>query len=113
MRMDEALRLTKQAIERRSARFRNLVVGVVLLVTICLVCSLILLSWKPLLGLLLLIPLSGGFVWSDASLVNGWRRSIAELWFRDSLNLDIFSTAVRGMPIFPPGTLGGMLAVLP
>jgi hypothetical protein len=111
--MDEALRLTERTIEARSARFRDLIVGLVVVAVVSLVCALVCRSWKPLLGLYLLVPLSGGFMWSDAALVDGWRRRIAALWRRDGLNLDIFSTAVRGMPIFPPRTLGGMLAVLP
>jgi hypothetical protein len=111
--MDEALRLTKQTIETRSARFRDLVVLVVGLAAACLVCTLVLRSWEPLLGLLLLVPLAGVFVWRDASLVNDWRRGIAELWIHDRLELEIFSTAVRGIPIFPSGMLGGMLAILP
>jgi hypothetical protein len=111
--MDEAIRLTKQTIEARAARFRKLVVGVVGLVATCLVCALAFLSWKPLLGLLLLVPLVCMFLWRDAALVNKWQRGIIDLWVSGDLNIDVFSRAVRSMPIFPPRTLDGMLAALP
>jgi hypothetical protein len=111
--MDEAIRLTKQTIEARSARFRNLVVGVVVLSMSSLVCALAFLSWKPVLGTLLLLPFVSTFLWRDAALVHNWRRGITDFWVSDDLNLDVFSRAIRGMPIFPPATLDGMLAELP
>ncbi|HEX8200215.1 MAG TPA: hypothetical protein VF590_06985 [Isosphaeraceae bacterium] len=72
-----------------------------------------LLSWKPLLGLLYLVPLVGAFLWGDARLVARWQRRIAELWVRRELELDNFAVALRSNPILPPGMLSGMLATLP
>jgi hypothetical protein len=111
--MGEAVRLTKQTMEKRAARFRDLVVGVVGLVLLCLLCALFFLSWKPLLGTLLLVPLSGAYLCRDISLVNDWQRGITGLWVHGGLDLDTFATAIRGIPYLPPRMLGGMLDALP
>jgi len=111
--MNEALQLTKHTIDARAARFRNLVVAVVAVVGACLLGAAVLVSWKPLLGVLLLVTLVGAFLWADDRLVDDWRRKITGLWVHQGLDLDIFARAMRGIPIFPPRVLLGMLRTLP
>ena len=96
----------------RAARFRNLVVAVVAVVGACLSCAAVLVSWKPLLGVLSLVTVVGAFLWADDRLVDDWRRKIADLWVHQGLDLDIFAKAMGGFPCSPRALLG-MLGTLP
>jgi hypothetical protein len=109
----DALELTTRTIDRRAYHYRNLVVLVVVIVLIFVVWAVIRRSILPLLGLFLLLPLCGGFLFLDAYLVNGWRDRILQMWVEEELNLDAFAKSICAIRLLPAGTLGALLATLP
>jgi hypothetical protein len=109
----EAMDLTTATIDRRAARFRNLVVLLVILVAVSLLGAVLRLSWLPLLGLLALLPLCGFFIFLDTGLVNRWRQQVLEMWAEERLNLDGFTQAISSLRALPPQTVQGMLGSLP
>ena len=111
--MKEAVELTQTVIERLARNHRNLVVAVVILFAASLLGALFLWSWRPLLGLLGLVPLCGFMLALDTILLRGWQCRLLEMWQEEQLDLDGFVTTVSGMRMFPPQTLKGLLDMLP
>jgi len=111
--MNTIIILTGLTFNTRSTRFRNLIIAVVALGAVCIIPAVILLSWLPLWGLILLIPLCGGYLFFDARLVDNWRRQVLTEWAAGKLDLDVFIKAVTAIPSLPQRTLQGMLATLP
>ena len=109
----DALDLTTQTIDRRAYRYRNLVVLVVLVGLVSGIGAVVLLSGLPLLGLLLLLPLCGGFHYLDSVLVNRWGNRLLQMWAEEELDLDAFVESIAAIRLLPPATLGAMLDTLP
>jgi hypothetical protein len=109
----DALELTTRTIDRRAFHFRNLVVLLVLVVVACVVWAVLEKSSSPLLGLLALVPLCGGFLVLDNYLVNRWRERVVRMWALEELDLAVFTRSIASVRILPAGTLGAMLATLP
>ena len=107
----EAMRLTTHTIETRTARFRNTVIAIVVVGLISMASAGVLMSWLPLLGFLLLVPLCGTFLYLDMRLVSDWQKRILEMWLQESLDLGIFSNAMVTIRSLPSHTLHGMLRV--
>jgi hypothetical protein len=109
----DAVDLTTRTIDRRAFHYRNLVVLLVLVVVVCVVWAGVTWSGLPLLGLLLLLPLCGGFLLLDCCLVDRWRERVLRMWTEEDLDLEIFARSIASIRMLPPGTLGAMLATLP
>jgi len=110
---DEAIRLTTHTIQVRAMHYRNFVISVVSIAFMSMVWASITLSWRPLLGLLVLVPLCGIFLALDTSTVHRWRHQVLEMWIHDRLDLAIFTHAMTTIGPLPSHTLHGMLSTLP
>jgi hypothetical protein len=108
-----AIQFTTTLIDARSARFKRLVIGFVSVGLVSLLLALILGSGLPLLGLLFLPPLVGGFLCADTLLVNQWREHIMTLWAREQIDLPVVVETIRVVPGMPDKTLAGLLGSLP
>lgn len=109
----KAIQLTTQTIDARAARFRNLVIGVVVISAICMVLTSFQCSWHPLLGLFLLVPLCGMYFSLDIGIVNRWQEQILFQWTQENLDLTIFSANISQIRIIPNKTLKSMISMLP
>jgi len=109
----DAFNLTTRTIDRRAFHYRNLVVLVVLTAFASVAWAALAWSGWPLLGLLTLMPLCGGFFFLDSLVVNRWRDEILQMWAAEGLALDIFADSIASVRLFPAGTLRAMLGTLP
>ena len=82
----QAMQWTADALGRRLVRFRNLTITVGIVILVSLVASIALRSWRPLLGLLVLVPLCGVFWCRDATWVGRWQGRILALWCEGRLD---------------------------
>jgi hypothetical protein len=110
--LSDAVRSTTLLIELRAARFRNLVVMVVVVGLTGVAWALVTMSWQPLAALALMVPLCGRFLLLDAQAVGRWRRQILSQWQNGGLDLDAFSRLAAAQ-MLPKDTLRGMLNSLP
>lgn len=108
-----ALDRTARTIERRATQHRNHVIAVVLVTSAGLALAVIARSWQALAGLLLLVPVSGGFFVQDLAAVDRWRSELLAAWARGELELAGFRAAACAQPGLPPETLAAMLTTLP
>ena len=108
----EAMSLTTQAIEKRVKWFRNLIISVVAVALTSLILALIQLSWQPLMGLILFVPLCGVFLYLDSHLVNHWQERILQMWVQGDLDLTIFYNSMLTIRMFPQRMFQGMLKTL-
>lgn len=104
---------TAQVIEARKLRYRALVITVSMVVLGCLAVSIANASFLGLLGLCLLVPLSGVFWLLDACLVNRWRHRILDVWVQNQFDLAIFRETMTAIRMLPAETLAAMLDTLP
>ena len=110
---DEALAITRAAIDCRGRRYRTLIVAVVLVAVLSTAGAVVFGSWPTLSGLLLLPPLCAIFLSLDAWIVIAWRRRIVELWADGVLDVRAFAQAVGGLRTLPTQTVATMVASLP
>ena len=110
--MKEALLITNEAMSRRLMWYRNLVVCVAVLLVLSPILALILLSWKPLIGLLLLPPLCGYFAIQDGRIVRRWRNAILAMQRSGGLNLANFCCTIEMHRGYPKKTIKAMLETL-
>jgi len=108
----EAIDLTSRTFEDRARLYRNLVVAVSLVSIASLLSAL--LCWRawPLAGLILLVPLSGGFVFLDGRLVERWRSGIVGMNESRGLDVSLFRSTISQFKHLPANTLQAMLATL-
>jgi hypothetical protein len=111
--MKEAVEITRRTLEARARLYRNVVVAVVALLALVAGASLLLWSPRPLAGLALLVPICGGFLLRDGSLVQSWQRAMFEGWQTDRFRLADLKGLLRAHRYIPPGSLTGMLTLLP
>jgi hypothetical protein len=111
--MKEAVELTRRTIEARARLYRNVVVAVVVVATLAVGTSLLLWSPRPLAGMALLVPICGGFLLRDGSLVQGWQRAVFEQWRTGGFRLADLKELLQAHRYIPQQSLGGMLALLP
>jgi hypothetical protein len=109
----EAVGLTTQTIDCRAARYRNTVIALVTVTLITLVWAGIQLSWRPLVGFLLLIPLCGTLLYLDTRLVNRWQQQIMQMWIPGHVQLKTLFDVMLTIKTLPAGTLKSMLETLP
>jgi hypothetical protein len=111
--LQQAMRLTERTIRLRLISYRCLVIIIGLIALISLLLTAIMLSWRPLLGFLLFLPLTGAFLHVDCVLVNRWRRNLLARWARAEVDLDMFSQVLEAIGVMPVRTLQSMLSSLP
>jgi hypothetical protein len=75
----DAVDIMIRAIEDRVRLYRNLVVAVSTLSVLSILLSALFRQWLALTGLLLLVPLTGGFLFLDSRLVRQLRAGIVEM----------------------------------
>jgi hypothetical protein len=109
----EALRTTLSALEGRARLYRNVVVVVSLVAVGSIVFAAVLRRWDALLGLLLLAPLSGMWMYLDTRRVRCWQAAILEMWRARGLSLTHFNQTIGSFRYVPGASLDGMLATLP
>jgi len=109
----EAINLTSRTIADRGRLYRNLVVAVSLLSVASILAALV--CWRvwPLMGLILLVPLSGGFVFLDSRRVARWRKQLLEIADNRKLDLTLLLNTISQYKHLPANTLQAMLAALP
>ena len=109
----EALHTTLSTLEQRARSYRNVLVLASLISVLSIVLAGVLRRWAALLGLLLLVPLSGGMLYLDARRVRSWLVAILGLWRSRGLNLTAFGQTVGSIGYVPRASVTSMLAVLP
>ena len=109
----EAIDLTVRAIEGRARLYRDLVVAVSAVSMLSILLSILFHRWLLLTGLVLLAPLTGGFLFFDSRLVRRWRAGIVEMASLRSLDRTTFQKTISGFRQLPPNTLKSMLSTLP
>jgi hypothetical protein len=110
--MQEALNATFRTIERRAKLYRLVIVLVAAIPLSAVLAAAISRSWIPLIGLVLVIPVTGLFHLLDGRHVRLWRREIVELTAASALDLARFTKALSSMRMVPQQTVQGMLASL-
>lgn len=110
--INEAVGLTTQAIDRRAAFFRNVVIAIVGVSLIAIMWAATQRSWWPLLGFLLLLPICGTILYLDARLVNRWQQQIMQMWVPGHVQLKPLSDVLLTIKTLPARTLKSMLETL-
>jgi hypothetical protein len=108
-----AIDLTTQTIGKRARYYRNLIVIVVLIGLSSIGFALLMWSFKPLAGLLLLFPVCALFFLIDAKLLERWRSKLLQSWASKAIDFSALDDALNAISILPKETLQGMLATLP
>jgi hypothetical protein len=74
-----------------------------------------LVCWRglPLAGLILVVPLTGGFLYLDTRRVSRWRAGILGLCVTRGLEAALFRKTMSQLKHLPQGSLQAMLATLP
>jgi len=111
--MKEAIHITTETINLRMKWYRNIIVGGIGIVLITMVWAIVLMSWRFLLGWLLLLPLCGAFLYIDCRLTNKWQERILEMWIQGTLDLNMFCDTMSQVRMFPKRMLQGMMNTLP
>jgi hypothetical protein len=111
--MLRAIDATLRALEDRSRFYRNLIVAVVLVSVASLLLAVIFLRWTPLFGLILIVPLVGGFLILDGRRVRCWRSEILQMFRAEAHDYSLFQKTIAGFRHLPPQTVQSMLATLP
>ncbi len=108
----EAINLTLQTIECRARLYRNLLVAVSLVsVTSVLTAVLCWRGW-PVAGLILVVPLAGGFLLHDTRRVRWWLEEILHMRRQRGLDTALFLETIGQFKHVPSRSLRGMLLLL-
>jgi hypothetical protein len=108
----EAINFTLRTIEDRSRLYRNLVVAVSIVSVLSVFSAALFRQWVALTGLLLLVPLTGGFLFFDSRRIRRWRAEIIEKSMMRGLDVAIFQKTIEGFRHLPAGSLQAMLSTL-
>jgi hypothetical protein len=108
-----ALALTRQLLDRRSRRYRNLVVAVSLVGLAVPVAALVFWGWQLLLGWLFVVPLAGTALALDLRSVGRWRSTLLDGWVAGTLDLDALRDGLTAIKVLPAATIAGMVDPLP
>jgi hypothetical protein len=109
----DAIEVTLRTIEERTGLYRILVVTVCAVAVLSIATAVIIRQWMSLAGLVLLVPLTGGFFFLDSRLVRRWRARIVEMERLRSLDLNAFRKTISGFRHLPPNALKAMLSTIP
>jgi len=109
----DAIDITLRTIEERAELYRNLVVAICVVSVLSILMAVLFRQWMPLAGLVLLVPLTGGFLFLDSRLVRRWRAEIVEMGRSRSLDVIAFLKTISGFRHLPPNALKAMLSTIP
>ena len=109
----DAIDITVRTIEGRARLYRNLVVAVSAVSVLSILLAVLFRQWLALAGLVLLVPLTGGFLFFDSRLVRRWRAGIVEMARLRSLDRATFLNTISGFRHLPPNALKAMLSTIP
>src|SRR5262245_27277273 len=109
----DAIDLTVRTIEDRTRLYRALVVAASVVSVLSILMAVFFRQWIALAGIVLLVPLTGGYVFLDSRLVRRWRAAIVEMARLRSLDLATFLKTISGLRYLPPNALKAMLATIP
>jgi hypothetical protein len=109
----DAIDITLRTIEDRTKQYRNLVVAVSIVSMVSIVLAVLFRQWLLLAGLIMLVPLTGRFLFFDSHLVLQWRKGILEMARLRGLDVTAFLKAISGFRHVPPNSLKAMLSTLP
>jgi hypothetical protein len=109
----EAIGTTLRTTEDRAKLYRNLVVAVSMVSLVSIILPLFTHQWLAFSGLVIIVPLTGGFLFLDSHLVLQWRAGILEMAQLRGLDLALFVKTISGFRQLPPDSLKAMLAMLP
>jgi hypothetical protein len=109
----EAIEITIRTIEDRARLYRNLVMAVSVVSVLSILLSVLFRHWLPLIGLVLLVPLTGAYLFFDGRLVRRWRAGVVEMTRLRSLDVATFLKTISGFRHLPSNSLKAMLATLP
>jgi hypothetical protein len=109
----DAIGTTLRTIEDRAKLYRNLVVAMSIVLLASLVLAVFSRQWLALSGLVIIVPLTGGFLFLDSHLVLQWRGGILDMARLRGLDLAMFAKTISGFRQLPPDSLKAMLATLP
>lgn len=108
-----AITLTRQLLDRRSARYRSLVVVISLVGFAAPAVALASWQWRPLLGWLLVPVLTCLFLVLDARSVARWRSDILDGWLAGTIDLDAFRDGLSAIKVLPARTIASLVDPLP
>ena len=108
----EALNLTFRTIEARTKRYRNLVISVVIVTAVSVLFAVFFRQWLFAAGLILLVPLVGGFSVIDSQSVRRWRAEILMMSHKCDLDLQSFVKTASELRKISPKTLPDMLVTI-
>ena len=109
----DAIDITVRTIEGRARLYRNLVVAVSAVSVLSILLAVLFRQWLALAGLVLLVPLTGGFLFFDSRLVRRWRAGIVEMTRLRSLDRATFLKTISGFRHLPQNALKAMLSTIP
>jgi hypothetical protein len=109
----DAIDNTVHAIEDRARLYRNLVVSVSAVSVLSILFAVLFRQWIAFTGLVLLVPMTGGFLFFDSRFVRQWRAGIVEMERLRSLDSATFLKTISGFRYLPPNALKAMLSTLP
>ena len=109
----DAIDTTVRTIEDRARLYRNLVVAVSVVSVLSILLTVLFRQWLALIGLVLLVPLTGGYLFLDSRLVRRWRAGIGEMTRLRSLDVFTFLKTISGFRHLPANTLKAMLVTIP
>jgi hypothetical protein len=110
--MLRAIHATLRALEDRSRFYRNLIIAIVVVSGVSFLLAVIFLRWTPLLGLILLEPLVGGFLLLDSRRVRQWGNEILQMCRAEELDFKLFQQTITKFGHLPPNALESMLSTL-
>jgi hypothetical protein len=109
----DAIDSTVRTIENRARLYRNLVVAISAVPVLSIFFLVLFRHWIALAGLVILVPLTGAFLFFDSRLVRRWRAGIVEMArFRD-LDEGNFVKTISAFRHLPPNALKAMLLTIP
>jgi hypothetical protein len=109
----DAVDLTVRTIEDRSRLYRNLVVAVGVVSVFSILMAVLFRQWIALSGVVLLVPLTGGYLFLDSRLVRRWRGGIVQMARLRSLDVVTFLKTISSFRYLPPNALNAMLSTIP
>jgi hypothetical protein len=109
----EAINATLRSIEQRGRVYRNIVICVSLTFILSVLLAVGLWSWRPVIAMLFLLPISGLFLVLDGRQVRCWQANILQLWQFRGLKIEEFETVILSLGNVPRHTVEAMLAILP
>jgi len=109
----EALDLTFRTIEKRTKLYRTLVIVVAAITVTSITCSILYQRWLFFAGLILLVPLVGGFSIIDSRCVRHWRTQILNMSRARNLDLQLYIKTASELRKISPRILQDMLTTIP